>query len=69
MVEVVDKNPSAEWLTSVKLGHGYDQSGEAVAEVPALSPRSALPPVSALSAAVAPPEAKSPPKQHVVPQA
>ena len=42
--------------------HGYDQSGEAVAEVPALSPRPALPPESALlavAAAEAPPELDS----------
>ena len=59
----------------------YDQSVEAVAMVPTLSPRSALPPESALfarypltallavSAAVAPPEADSPLKRPVVLQA
>ena len=37
MVEVVDKNPCAEWLASVKLGHECDQSSITVAVVPALS--------------------------------
>ena len=71
MVEVVDENQFAEWLASMKLGHGYDQSGVAVAVVPALSPRPpwpAGPPVSpelaeALlvgAAAVTPPEAEAP---------
>ena len=75
MVEVVDKNPSAEWLTSVKLGHGYDQSGVAMPRVPAWSPqppRSAGPPVSpklakallvgavAVAPAMTPPEAEAP---------
>ena len=55
-------NPSAVSLTSVRLEHGYNQSGEAMAEVPALSPRPALPPNSnllAVAAAVTPPETNS----------
>ena len=70
MVWAVDENLSAEYLPSVGLEHGYDQSGEAMAEVPALSPLPALPPEPALSAllavaaamaaAVTPPEAKAP---------
>ena len=58
-------------MASVRLEHGYDQSGVAVAVVPALSPwppRPAGPPVSpelaeALlvgAAAVTPPKAESP---------
>ena len=62
-------------LASVSPRYEYDQSGVTVAEVPALSPRSALStgcPLTALlveSTTVAPLEAKSPPKQHAVPQA
>ena len=62
-------------LASVSPGYEYDQSGVTMAEVPALSSRSALPPKSALSAllteptVVALPEADSPPKQYAVPQA
>ena len=67
--------PSAVSVASVRLEHGYDQSGVAVAVVPALSPRpprSAGPPVSpelaeallvgaaAVTPAVTPPEAKDP---------
>jgi len=64
-----DENPSAVSLASVSPEHEYDQSIVIVAEVPALSPRSALPPEFALSvgcpltallavsAVVAPPEA------------
>ena len=39
MVEAVDENPCTEWLASVRLEHGYDQNGVAVAGVPARSPR------------------------------
>ena len=74
MVEVVDENPCAEWLASVKLGHGYDQSGVTMAMVPPLSPQparpahppetvvTAVPPDSTLlvvPTAVTPPEAES----------
>ena len=60
MVYVADENPSTVSLPSVSPGYEYDQSGEAMAEVPALSPRSALPPMSALSTTMAPPKAESP---------
>ena len=43
MGEAVDKNPCAEWLASVKLGHEYDQSSVNMAVVPPLSPRPARP--------------------------
>ena len=79
MVEVVDENPCAEWLASVKLGHEYNQSSVAVARVPARSPRPprpAGPPESALSAllvgaaamtpAVTPPEAEDPQREDIV---
>ena len=79
MVEAVDENPYAEWLASVRLEHGYDQSSVAVARVPARSPRPprpAGPPESALSAllvgaaamtpAVTPPEAEDPQQKDVV---
>ena len=69
LVWEADENPSTVSLSSVSPGYEYDQSGVTVAEVPALSSRSALPPMSALSAVVAPPEAESPPKQHGIPQA
>ena len=62
MVWAVDKNPSAVYLPSVRLEHEYDQSDEAMAEVPALSPLTTLPPESALSAmpaVVTPPETDS----------
>ena len=59
---------SAVSAASVRLEHGYDQSGVAVAGVPARSPRPAGPPESpelaeALlvgAAAVTPPEAEAP---------
>ena len=44
MVWEADENPFAVSLASVSPEHEYDQSGVTVAEVPALSPRSALPP-------------------------
>ena len=57
-------------LPLVSPGYEYDQSGEAMAEVPALSPLPALPPEPALSALLAgatavaatmtPPEAEAP---------
>ena len=67
----MDVIPSAMSAASVRLEHGYDQSGVAVVVVPALSPRPpwpAGPPVSpklaeALlvgAAVVTPPEAESP---------
>ena len=67
----MDVIPSAVSAASVRLEHGYDQSGVAMAVVPALSPwlpRPASPPVypelaKALlvgAAAVTPPEAESP---------
>ena len=40
---MVDKIPSIVSAASVRLEHGYDQSGVAVAMVPALSPRPAGP--------------------------
>ena len=71
--------PYVEQLASVRLEHGYDQNGVAVAGVPARSPRPprpAGPPVSALSAllvgaapmapTVTPPEAKDPQWEDVV---
>ena len=71
MIEAVDENPSAVSAASVRLEHGYDQSGVAMARVPARSPRPPRPtgpPVSpklakALlvgAAAVTPPEAEDP---------
>ena len=64
----MDVIPSAVSAASVRLEHGYDQSGIAVAVVPARSPWPAGPPVSpelaeALlvgAAAMTPPEAESP---------
>ena len=67
----MDEIPSAVSVASVRLEHGYDQSGVAVAVVPTLSPRTprpAGPPVSpelakALlvgAAAVTPPKAEAP---------
>ena len=66
----MDEIPSAVSAASVRLEHGYDQSGVAVAVVPALSPRPAVPPEPALSALLAgvgavaptetPPEAEAP---------
>ena len=64
----MDVIPSAVSVVSVRLEHGYDQSGIAVARVPARSPRLTGPPESpelaeALlvgAAAVTPPEAESP---------
>ena len=50
MVWEVDENPSSMSQASVSPEHEYDQSVVTMAEVPALSPRSALPPESALSA-------------------
>ena len=44
MDEVVDVIPSAVSVASVTLEPGYDQSGVAVARVPAWSPRPAGPP-------------------------
>ena len=44
MDEVVDVIPSAVSAASVTLEPGYDQSGVAVARVPARSPRPAGPP-------------------------
>ena len=66
--------PSAVLAASVRLEHGYDQSGIAVAGVPARSPRPAGPPESpelaeALlvgAAAVTPPEAEDPQWEDVV---
>ena len=71
MVYVVDEIPSAVSAASVRLEHGYDQSGIAVAMVPSLSPwppQPAVPPMSpelveALlvgAAAMTPPEAEAP---------
>ena len=60
----MDVIPSAVSVVSVRLEHGYDQSDEAVAGVPALSPRPTVPPdppesaLLAVPAAVTPPEAK-----------
>ena len=67
----MDVIPSAVSVASVRLEHGYDQSGVAVTVVPVLSPRPprpAGPPMSpelaeALlvgAAAVTPPEAEAP---------
>ena len=62
----MDVIPSAVLVASVRLELGYNQSGKAVAGVPALSPRPARPahpPESALLAgttAVTPPEAEAP---------
>ena len=39
MVWAVGVNPCAVWLASVELVHWYDQSGVAMAGVPAWSPR------------------------------
>ena len=75
MVWEVDESPSSVSQASVTPECVYDQSIEAVAVLPALSPQPALPveyPLSALpteSAAQSPPEAKSPPKRHAVLQA
>ena len=81
MVWEADENPSTVSLASVSPEHEYDQSIITVAEVPALSPRSALPAQSAqpteyplttlvaMSAALAPPKADSPLRQHAVLQA
>ena len=71
MDEVVDVIPSTVSAASVRLEHGYDKSGVAMAMVLALSPRPprpASPPMSpelaeALlveAAAVTPPKAESP---------
>ena len=46
----MDVIPSAVSATSVRLEHGYDQSGVAVARVPARPPQPASPPESALAA-------------------
>ena len=68
----MDEIPSAVLVASVRLEHGYDQSGEAGVVVPALSPRPprpAHPPKSALlarAAAVTPPEPESPIEQVAV---
>ena len=62
MVWEADKNPSAVSLPSVSPRYEYDQSGEAMAEVSALSHLTAIPPESALLAvapAVTPHEADS----------
>ena len=78
MVWEVDKNPSFVSQALVSPEHEYDQSVVTMAEVPALSPRSALPsqsaeyPLTALvvvSAALAPPEADSPLRRHAILQA
>ena len=76
MVYEVDKNPSSVSQASASPEHEYDKSIIAVAEVPALSPRSALPteyPLTALLAVSAaqwsPPEANSPLYRHAVLQA
>ena len=50
MDEVVDVIPSAVSMASVTLEHGYDQSGVAVAGVPARSPWPPSPPKSAVMA-------------------
>ena len=47
MVWKVDESPSSVSQASVSPKHEYDQSVVAVAEVPALFPRSALPTQSA----------------------
>ena len=72
MVWEADENPSSMSQSSASPEHEYDQSVVAMAEVPALSPRSALPtqstqptkyPLTALvvvSAVVSPPKADSP---------
>ena len=49
MVWEVDKNPSFVSQALVSPEHEYDQSVVTMAEVPALSPRSALPPEFALT--------------------
>jgi len=49
----VDKSPSSMSQASVTLGYVCDQSVEAVAELPALSPLSALPTKYPLSALLA----------------
>ena len=46
----MDVIPCAEWLASVRLEHGYDQSGVAVARVPARSPWPPSPPESVVTA-------------------
>ena len=67
----MDEIPSAVSMASVRLEHGYDQSGVAVAMVPTLSPqppRPAGPPVSPELAeallvgttAVTPPDVEAP---------
>ena len=66
----MDVIPSAVSAASVRLEHGYDQSGVAMAGVPARSPQPPGPPKCALSAllvgaaavapAVTPPEAEDP---------
>ena len=75
----MDVIPSAVSAASVRLEHGYDQSGVAVAGVPARSPWPpwpTSPPVSALSAllvgaahvapAVTPPKAKDPQREDII---
>ena len=75
MVWEVDESPSFVSLASVTPEYLYDQSVEAVAMLPALSPQSALPteyPLStplAMSTAQSPPESDSPLKRHAVLQA
>ena len=49
MVWEADKNPSSMSQASLLPEYEYDQSVITVAEVPALSPRSALPPESTLT--------------------
>jgi hypothetical protein len=76
VIKAVDENPSAMSVASVRLEHGYDQSGVAVARVPARSPRPPHPPESALSAllvgaaavapAMTPPEAEDPQQEDIV---
>ena len=55
-------NLSAESVALVRLELGYDQSGEAVAGVPALSPRPTVPPDPPESALLAVPATVTPPK-------
>ena len=49
----MDEIPSAVSVASVRLEHGYDQSGVAVAGMPARSPLPALPPKAVLLALLA----------------
>ena len=58
----MDEIPSAVSATSVRLEHGYDQSGVAVTVVPALSPLPAVPPDPPKSALLAVPAAVTPPE-------